>query len=150
MSGLLHFVASDEGAVLVEDTAGARRAPWDAGMADLYPDEVPLIVNAGPGPDGLTGFVCGGFGQFTEERSAVADLAVADAERVSGVRFQGKAISVVGDTPNDVRCAQHLNANTIAVATGRFDLSSLADHEPDHIFSELSDVPAVVRAIEQA
>lgn len=65
MAGLIHFVASDEGAsppgsgaVLVEDTLSARRALWGAGMADLYGDDVPLVVNAGPGPDGLTGFVC--------------------------------------------------------------------------------------------
>ncbi len=99
---------------------------------------------------GLEGFALGAFGEFYRERSELPGVAVAAAEQFCGVRFQGKAISIVGDTPNDILCGRSLGANAIAVATGRYDLEALRAHGPDHLFSDLSGISAVLSAIEGA
>jgi len=55
----------------------------------------------------------------------------ARAEELSGRRFIGKEIAVIGDTPADITCGASLGVKTIAVATGRHSLDELAAHKPD-------------------
>jgi phosphoglycolate phosphatase-like HAD superfamily hydrolase len=96
----------------------------------------------------LDGFALGAYGAHHEDRAALPALAVEQATRLSGRRFQGKEIVIIGDTPNDIRCGQALGVKSIAVATGRYSAEQLADHAPDHIFPDFSDVTAVLRAVE--
>jgi phosphoglycolate phosphatase-like HAD superfamily hydrolase len=96
---------------------------------------------------GLTGFTCGAFGQHHERREALPAVALEAAERLSGTRFSGRAVNIVGDTPNDIACGRHLGVTAVAVATGKFDLAALAAHHPHHLFSDLSDTDAVLTAV---
>ena len=72
---------------------------------------------------------------------------MARAETLTGRRFAGKEIVVIGDTPADIACGAGLGVKTIAVATGRHSLDELAAHKPDHLFADLSDWRAVYEAI---
>ena len=96
---------------------------------------------------GLNGFAVGAFGEHHEQRSALPPLAVAEAREKFGREFRGKAIVIIGDTPNDIECGRAVGAKSIAVATGRFALEALAEHEPDHLFEDFSDHQAVLGAI---
>lgn len=97
---------------------------------------------------GLHGFVLGTFGEHHEERAALPPLAAATARARYGHEYRGKAIVIIGDTPNDIHCGQAVGARTIAVGTGRYAVEELARHGPDYVFADLSHRDAVLAAIQ--
>jgi phosphoglycolate phosphatase-like HAD superfamily hydrolase len=96
---------------------------------------------------GLDGFVVGAYGELHERRDELPAVAREAARRITGRRYSGKEIVILGDTPNDIACGRALGVKAIAVATGRFAPEELAGHEPDAVFPTFADVPAVLRAI---
>src|SRR5262249_19361863 len=96
----------------------------------------------------LDGFAMGAYGEHHEDRAQLPAIAVEQAARVSGRRFQGKEIVIIGDTPNDIRCGRALGVKAIAVATGRYSTDELAQHGADYVFHNLSDLPAVLQAVQ--
>ena len=92
-------------------------------------------------------FAVGAFGSDHAERSRLPLIAIERAEARYGHRFTGKSVVIIGDTPLDVACGEHLGVRTIAVATGSYSETQLAGCKPDHLFSSLADVDAVLRAI---
>ena len=96
---------------------------------------------------GLDGFALGAYGEHHEERSALPPLAVTAARELFGHTFSGKSIVILGDTPNDIECGRAVGAKSIAVGTGRFDMETLASHQPDYLFADFSDHGAVMEAI---
>jgi phosphoglycolate phosphatase-like HAD superfamily hydrolase len=80
-------------------------------------------------------------------RPELATIAVERATRLTGQRYVGKEIVVIGDTPADILCGAELAVRTIAVATGRHTVNELAEHAPDHVFADLSDWRAALAAI---
>ena len=49
-------------------------------------------------------------------------------------------IDVIGDTPHDIACGKAIGARTIAVLTGEFSRAQLAEHAPDFILEDFSEV----------
>jgi phosphoglycolate phosphatase len=99
-------------------------------------------------PTGLFSlFRVGAYGSDSAVRADLPAVAVGRAEKLTGRRFAGKAIAVIGDTPADIECGAGLGVKTIAVATGRHSVEELAAHRPDHLFADLSDWRAVYEAI---
>jgi phosphoglycolate phosphatase-like HAD superfamily hydrolase len=96
---------------------------------------------------GLDGFAVRVFGEHHEQRSELPPLAMEAARALWPAGFSGKAVVILGDTPNDILCARAVGAKSIAVATGRHDLDALAAHEPDHLFPDFSRVEDVLAAI---
>jgi phosphoglycolate phosphatase-like HAD superfamily hydrolase len=92
-------------------------------------------------------FRVGAYGSDHAHRPELPAIAVERARRLTGVGYAGKEIVVVGDTPKDVACGEHLGVRTIATATGRHAVDELAACGPDHVFPDLSDTDAVWRAI---
>lgn len=92
-------------------------------------------------------FKVGAFGSDHADRSELPAIAIERAERLSGHRFEGKAVVIIGDTPLDIACGEHLGVRTIAVATGSYGMDELAACGPDHLFASLSDTDAVWSAI---
>lgn len=87
------------------------------------------------------------FGSDHEHRPRLPEIAQRRAREALGVELAGDAIVVIGDTPADIDCARSVGARTIAVATGRYSVSELAEHGPSAVFADLSDTAAVVAAI---
>ena len=87
-------------------------------------------------------FHFGGFGDQHCDRNDVAQSAMKNAARQLQQEVTPEQIWVVGDTPNDIRCARAIGANVIAVATGNFSFQQLAEHQPDLVIHDLTD-PAV-------
>lgn len=91
---------------------------------------------------------CFEFGAFADdhhERDRLGPFALARAAE------RGHAVSiartfVIGDTPHDISCARAIGAKAVAVATGGFRSGRLAQHSPDVLLEDLSDLPATLEA----
>ncbi len=92
-------------------------------------------------------FKVGAFGSDSALRHELPAVAVARAEELTGRRYAGKEIVVIGDTPADIECGAGLGVKAIAVATGKHSLDELAAHAPDHLFADCSDWRAAYEAI---
>ncbi len=92
-------------------------------------------------------FAVGAYGSDSAERSDLPLVAVDRAGRLTGRRFSGKQIVVIGDTPADIQCGAALDVATVAVATGRHSVEELAQYHPDHLFSDFRDWRTALRAI---
>jgi phosphoglycolate phosphatase len=99
-------------------------------------------------PTGLLSlFKIGAYGSDSALRADLPAVAVARAEALTGRRYAGKDVVVIGDTPADVECGASLGVTSIAVATGRHSLDELAASRPDHLFADFSDWSAAYDAI---
>lgn len=55
---------------------------------------------------------------------------------------------VIGDTPNDVECARHFGARSLAVGTGRlYSHEDIVECKPDALLTDLSDVDEVMQTL---
>lgn len=82
-------------------------------------------------------FQFGGFGGDHKERNGVARDALTTARDAVDGEFDPDRVWVIGDTPNDIRCARSIGAKAVAVATGVIDKSDLADESPDLLLDDL-------------
>ncbi len=92
-------------------------------------------------------FQLGAFGDDARSRNALPAIAASRAFEKTGVRFTGKDIVIIGDTPRDIECARHAGAYAIAVATGQYSRAELTPHQPDVLFDDLSDTQNVMATI---
>jgi phosphoglycolate phosphatase len=94
--------------------------------------------------------VTGAFGDSARERAHLVEIAIAAAKEATGTSFYPSQTVLVGDTPHDIQAARESGSKVIAVATGRFDVHALAQHEPDAVLADLSDTDAFIEAVERA
>lgn len=92
-------------------------------------------------------FVVGAFGSDHPARRELPAIAVERARQRLGRSFSGKEIVIVGDTPFDISCGEHLGVRTVAVATGSYSADELAECGPDFLFADFSETAAVWEAI---
>ncbi len=87
-------------------------------------------------------FETGAFADDSEDRNQIAAMARERGSRILGEDLQGPQVLVVGDTPNDIRCARAIGAKVLAVATGGSSLEVLRSHQPDWAVADLTQVRA--------
>jgi phosphoglycolate phosphatase len=92
-------------------------------------------------------FRVGGYGSDASDRDRLPAIAARRAEALTGQRFSGRTIVVVGDTPADVACGKAVGARTVAVATGVPPIEALRAARPDVLLSDLSDLQRTLRVI---
>lgn len=92
-------------------------------------------------------FEYGAFGSDSEHRDALPPLALQRASRRLGRRVAPEDAWVIGDTPEDIRCARSSEIPVLAVATGRHRPEELHRHGPDHVFPDLGSIDAVLEAL---
>ena len=56
-------------------------------------------------------------------------------------------VTVIGDTPKDIRCARAFGARVLAVASGGVERQALAAHDPDVLLPDLADLDKVISAL---
>jgi phosphoglycolate phosphatase len=93
-------------------------------------------------------FPFGAYGDSANLRHELVPVAVEHVQRETGQVPQPSEVVLVGDTPRDIEAARASGSKVVAVATGRYSVDDLADHEPDMVFDDLSDVAQVERALE--
>src|SRR6056297_1316528 len=89
---------------------------------------------------GLHGiFTFGGFGEVSEDRNELPGEADRDYKAQFNEQPSPDRYVIIGDTPNDIRCAKYFGAKSVAVTTGGFTAKELERHEPDLIVDSLLD-----------
>lgn len=84
-------------------------------------------------------FSFGGYGDQFADRNDVASQAVQSAKFTIKEVFSSDKMWVIGDTPNDIRCARSIGAKVLAVETGGGSPEELSNAEPDLLLPDLSD-----------
>lgn len=92
-------------------------------------------------------FEVGAFGSDHRVRDELPPIAIERAESRTGVRFEGRRVIVIGDTPADVQCARAVGAVAVAVATGRPSREVLEASGPDILIDTLADWPGLLAAL---
>ncbi len=99
-------------------------------------------------------FAFGGFGDDTNDRSEIARIALAEAERHvaerSGRRTPLWGSMVIGDTIHDIRCARAIGALAVAMPTGGSTYDELAAEGPDLLLADLSDSAPLLQVLREA
>jgi phosphoglycolate phosphatase-like HAD superfamily hydrolase len=90
----------------------------------------------------------GAFGEDSHDRRDLPVLALERLSRHLRLDLKPSQLIVVGDTPNDIACAQHSGARSVAVATGRaHSTEDLRAHYPDAVLPDLSDTELFMRTL---
>ncbi len=92
-------------------------------------------------------FDFGAYADDHHDRNQLGHFARKRALERHGSEFPPDCIYVLGDTPHDITCAREIGAKAVAIATGNFTRAQLAEHAPDLLFDDLSDVEAVLAAL---
>ena len=87
-------------------------------------------------------FSFGGFGDDAEDRSALLRIGVERARTRCGGVLAASEVWIIGDTPKDIVAGQAVGARVLAVATARYSVRELLEHQPDLVVATLED-PAV-------
>lgn len=91
-------------------------------------------------------FTFGGFGDQHLDRNDIAATAVAEAEkRHPGDDASKRTVVVIGDTPNDIRCAHSISAKAVAVPTGEISAAALRSCGPDLLVDSLEEHEAILQ-----
>lgn len=94
-------------------------------------------------------FEVGAFGGTTENRSELAPKAIKQTEKKFKIRIKKEDVIIVGDTPNDIKCAKDNGVKIIAVCTGRFKKEELEKLKPDYILDDLTDADKFLRIVNE-
>jgi phosphoglycolate phosphatase-like HAD superfamily hydrolase len=92
-------------------------------------------------------FAFGGFADDHHDRNELGPFALSRALQGTGIKFAGSQVDVIGDTGHDIACGKAVGARTIAVATGSWTRGELAQHVPDFLFDDLSNVDEVMQTL---
>jgi phosphoglycolate phosphatase len=87
------------------------------------------------------------YGTDAGTRVELVKLAMKRAEEITGFKFDGNNVVIIGDSTRDIDCGKEVDAITIAVATGPHSPEELAAHHPDFLFQNLKDFDRVLVAI---
>lgn len=82
-------------------------------------------------------FAFGGFGCDHHDRNHLPGLASMEYKKRYNQPAESNRFIVIGDTPNDVRCARYFGAKAVAVTTGGFNKAQFHQHKPDLILDSL-------------
>jgi phosphoglycolate phosphatase len=97
---------------------------------------------------GLAGrFGFGAFGSDSEWREDLPPIARVRAQSTYHKQFDMESAVVVGDTPEDIRCARANGTRVLAVATGRHSAEELRSHAPDAVVEDLGDTSRILRML---
>lgn len=82
-----------------------------------------------------------------KEREQILQKALMQAPWVYGLNPDEIQLVTVGDAVTDISAGKAFGAVTIAVANGVTSMEQLAAFQPDFLFSNLEDTPAIFAAI---
>jgi phosphoglycolate phosphatase-like HAD superfamily hydrolase len=92
-------------------------------------------------------FAFGAFSDDHHDRNELGVFALSRALAGTGIKFGSAQVDVIGDTGHDIACGKAINARTVAVATGSWSREQLAEHKPDFLFDDFSNVDEVINTL---
>ena len=87
-------------------------------------------------------FQTGAFADDHEDRDQIAAVARQRGSRLLQTGLRGDQVLVIGDTPNDIRCARAIGARALGVATGGSKLEDLKLQQPDWAIPDMRAISA--------
>ena len=91
---------------------------------------------------------CRAFGDESHNRNDLPELAAARIRQHLALNLEPHQFIVIGDTPNDIACAKHFGARSLAVGTGRlYSTADLLACEPDAFIPNLADPELVLKTL---
>ena len=92
----------------------------------------------------------GAFGDESHNRNDLPELAAARIRQHLQVAIEPHQFIVIGDTPNDIACAKHFGARSLAVGTGRlYSTKDLISCDPDAFVPNLADPELVLKVLSE-
>lgn len=92
-------------------------------------------------------FTVGAFGSDHAVRPELPAIAQRRCRELLDLDVPGERVIVIGDTPADLTCGLSIGARAIGVATGRYTVAELREHEPHAVFGDLADTERVMASI---
>jgi phosphoglycolate phosphatase len=90
----------------------------------------------------------GAFGDESHDRRDLPALAVARIRKQLKLELPPEQFIVIGDTPNDIECAKHFGARSLAVGTGRFySEKEILACQPDAFLPDFSNLQVVMQTL---
>ena len=93
-------------------------------------------------------FKLGGFGSDSHSRERLILKARDRARNHIAHQSDFERTFVIGDTPYDINHGKAAGAVTVGVATGSYSRAQLEEHNPDHLFEDLSNLESVIQIFE--
>ena len=129
--------------LLLRDSIVPRPIAWvstidDQGRSNLAPYSFFNVCSAHPP---VVGFAIG-------PRPRTASGAVIAKDTLANIRAHRELV-VIGDTPNDVRCARAIGAYSVAVPTGNTSIDVLRAAEPDVLVETLEDTAPILKLFDR-
>jgi phosphoglycolate phosphatase len=78
------------------------------------------------------------------DRADLPPLAMHRYRALVGRAIEPRHVTIIGDTPHDVRCARIHGCRSLGVATGRYSVNALLEAGADAAVADLSDTPALL------
>lgn len=92
-------------------------------------------------------FPIGAFGSDSHDRMHLPEIAYDRAKKHFAKDWQRHEIVIIGDSVNDILCAQGFSARSVIVNTGRTTWDELALLKPNFLFSSLEPTASLLEAI---
>jgi phosphoglycolate phosphatase-like HAD superfamily hydrolase len=127
------YIQLHEGAVESVEETISMNIPVGLCTGNIRPVAMKKVQTAGL----ADAFTFGGFGEASEDRNELPGEADRDYRSKFNEKPAPEQYVIIGDTPNDIRCAHHFGAKSVGVTTGGFSETELAAHNPDLIVSTL-------------
>jgi len=92
-------------------------------------------------------FALGAFADDHHDRNQLGGFALDRVQEHCGEEIPPANVDVIGDTGHDIACGKAFGARTIAIATGSWPRERLAEHAPDFLFDDFSNVEEVISTL---
>ena len=90
----------------------------------------------------------GPFGDESHDRRDLPTLAAARIREHLQLELAPEQFIVIGDTPNDIECARHFGARSLAVGTGRlYSHEDIVACKPDALLLDFSNLDSVMETL---
>jgi phosphoglycolate phosphatase len=86
-------------------------------------------------------FRFGSYGSDRADRNLLGRIALERALAFTGRTYRPEQTLIIGDTPKDIACAHAFGARCLAVATGRFTATELAEAGADWVIGSFRELP---------
>jgi phosphoglycolate phosphatase len=121
----------------IETAHFVRQHGYDVGLCTGNFKEVAFKKTEVAGLHDIFNF--GGYGCNHEDRKYLPAEAHQSYLSSTGVSAKPRQYVVIGDTPNDIKCANYFGARSVAVTTGGFTREQLIPYQPDFILDKLDN-----------
>lgn len=92
-------------------------------------------------------FPIGAYGSDSASRLDLPAIANQRAQQFYQTDFSPTQIVIIGDAENDVLCAKHYGAISLAVSTGNYTQEELKQYGADYVFPSLKETHRILEAI---